>query len=82
MLDVMILLAAAFFGTLGYAFLLLIEYKLVPSASIAGLLSYGLYMLVDYFTNDLFLSNFSGALLASVSAYLLAIFYRVPATVF
>ncbi len=82
MLAVLYLLLAALLGTLGYALLLRIQLRLLPAVSFAGTVSYGLYYLLWFFTGDLFLSNFAGALLAAILAYLFAICYRAPATLF
>ena len=80
--ELLILLFASLFGTLGYALLLRVELRLLPTVTLLGVLCFGLYELLYRLTGDLFLSNFSGALLASVAGYLLAILFRAPATVF
>jgi uncharacterized membrane protein YjjB (DUF3815 family) len=80
--EILILLLAALLGTLGYALLLRIDLRLVPTVTLLGVLSFGLYELINRLSGDLFLSNFAGALLASVAGYLMAILFRAPATIF
>ena len=77
-----IMLLAALCATVSYTLILRLERKHILPASIGGLLTYGLYYLLYYLTNDLFLSNFAGALLAAIYAYILAVLCRTPATVF
>ena len=82
MISFWILVGASLLGTLGYALLLRVELRLVPTVTLLGVLAFALYELLWRLTGDLFLSNFAGALLASVAGYLLAILYRAPATIF
>ncbi len=82
MLDFLILLLAALLGTLGYALLIRVELRLLPPVALLGVCGFALYELLFRLTGDLFLSNFSGALFASVFGYLLAILFRTPATLF
>ena len=77
-----VMLLAALCGTVAYMLILRLEKKHILPAAIGGLLTYGLYYLLYYHTSDLFLSNFAGALLAAIYAYILAIIFRTPATVF
>ena len=82
MLHTCLMLLAALFGTVGYALWLRILPRHLIAVTLDGVLSYGLYYLLYYLTGDLFISNFSGALLAALLGYLLAVYYHAPATVF
>lgn len=79
---ILIQFLAAFVGTAGAALVFRIDRRhLLPSA-FGGLLTYGVYDLTIRLGSDTFLANFAGALFAALLAYSLAVFYRVPSTVF
>ena len=78
----LIMMLTALVGTFAFTLIMRLERRHVLPATLAGVLVFGMYYLVYYFTADLFLSNFAGALLAAICAYFFAVLYRTPATVF
>ena len=75
-------IAAAFFGSLGFALLFGLRRRYLLPAALGGMLSWGLYLLLDHLFSSLFLACFASSAFSMVYAELLSHIMRCPATLF
>ncbi len=75
-------IAAAFFGSLGFALLFGLRRRYLLPAGLGGLLSWGVYLLLGRLLPSPFLACLAASAAAVVYAELLARFMRTPATLF
>ena len=71
-------IAAAFFGSLGFALLFGLRRRYLLPAALGGMLSWGLYLLLDHLFSSLFLACFAASAFAMVLSHIM----RCPATLF
>ncbi len=69
-------------GTIGYALIFNVRARHIPFATLGSIISCSVYLICMNFFDDLFLSNFLGALAATAYSECCAIFLRAPASVF
>lgn len=69
-------------GTIGYALLFNVRARHIPFAAIGSIISCSVYLVCMHFFEDLFLSNFLGALAATAYSECCAIILRAPASIF
>lgn len=83
MKDVILQLVMAFVGSLGFAMLFRLRQSLWVSASLGGVVCWGGYLLVMYFSNgQIFISGLAASALAAVYADFLAARKRAPVPLF
>ncbi len=75
-------IAAAFFGSLGFALLFGLRRRYLLPASLGGLLSWALYLLLEHLLSSPFLACFAASAFSMVYAELLAHWMRSPTTLF
>ena len=75
-------IAAAFFGSLGFALLFGLRRRYLLPASLGGMLSWGLYLLLDHLLSSPFLACFAASAFSTVYAELLARLMHSPTTLF
>lgn len=81
MTDWMIQLITAFAGSLGFALLFHLRRRLLFTASLGGLLSWGVYLLGTHMTNGIFLPCLCCAAFAALYGEIAARLLKAPATV-
>jgi uncharacterized membrane protein YjjB (DUF3815 family) len=79
---IIVQLATAFIGSLGFAIILKIKGKQIVYAGIGGVLSWGVYLWAYAQLEGYFAANFTAALFAAVYAEIMARVNRAPATIF
>ena len=82
MKDVIIQLAAAFAGALGFSILYRLRFRHVLFASFAGMVTWGVYLAVHSLTDGSFIPCLAGALFAAILSEILAHLRKCPATLF
>ncbi len=82
MTESLIQIVTAFLGSLGFALLFGLRRRYVLPASVGGMLSWGIYLLLSRFLPSGFLSCLIASACAVLYAELLARLLRTPATVF
>ena len=81
-MESLIQIATAFLGSLGFALLFGLRRRYVLPASVGGMLSWAVYLLLSRFLPSAFLSCLVASACAVLYAELLARLLRTPATVF
>lgn len=82
MTDMIIQLMAAFFGTLGFALIFQVRRKLLFWTALGGMLSWAVYLVLDYILHTIFLPYMCAAVAAAVYAQIMARIQKVPATIY
>lgn len=82
MKDMILQLAMAFIGSLGFSMLFHLRRSLWITASMGGLFCWGCYLLVLDLTGQIFVSGFMASAFAAVYAEVLAFIKRAPTTLF
>ena len=82
MRDVILQLAAAFFGSMGFALLFNINRKYLIFASLNGVLCWGIYLIVQNRSGNLFLSSFAATMVVTIVSELQARIVKCPSTPF
>lgn len=82
MTDMIIQLLAAFFGTLGFALIFQVRRKLLFWTALGGMLSWAVYLVLDYILHTIFLPYMCAAVAAAVYAQIMARIQKVPATIY
>ena len=80
--DVLKLIITGTLGTLGFAILFGIKAKHVPFATLGGLLATFVFVAVDSFETNLFISNFLATLVCVIYANVFARILKTPSIVF
>ena len=81
-MNPVIQIAAAFFGSLGFALLFGLRRRYLLPASLGGMLSWGLYLLLDRLFGSPFVACLAASAFSMVYAELMAHWMRSPATLF
>ena len=81
-MDLLISLATAFFGSLGFALLFGLRRRYLLPAALGGMLSWGLYLLLDHLSASPFLACFAASAFSMVYAELLSRLMHSPTTLF
>ena len=79
---IIVQLATAFIGSLGFAIILKIKGKQIVYAGIGGVLSWGVYLWAYAQLEGYFAANFIAALFVAVYAEIMARVNKAPATIF
>lgn len=82
MTDMIIQLLAAFFGTLGFSLIFQVRRKLLFWTALGGMLSWAVYLVLDYILHTIFLPYMCAAVAAAVYAQIMARIQKVPATIY
>ena len=82
MTDMITQLLAAFFGTLGFALIFQVRRKLLFWTALGGMLSWAVYLVLDYILHTIFLPYMCAAVAAAVYAQIMARIQKVPATIY
>jgi uncharacterized membrane protein YjjB (DUF3815 family) len=82
MKESLLQLLYAFIGSLGFALLFKLKPKRLLPASLGGLFTWGVYLLVKWFGAGIFFSTLVAAAFASLLSELLARLLKAPTTVF
>ena len=82
MSDALIQLLTAFIGALGFSLVFNVRRELLLSASLGGLLVWGVFLLCGHFFEGVFLPSLVAAAFASLYSEILARVKKAPATVF
>ena len=82
MTDMIIQLLAAFFGTLGFALIFQVRRRLLFWTALGGMLSWAVYLVLDYILHTIFLPYMCAAVAAAVYAQIMARIQKVPATIY
>ena len=82
MKDILIQLLTALVGSLGFSLVFGLRRRYLPAAALGGLLSWGLFLLLEALSLPGFLSALLASAFAVVYAELLAKGFRSPATLF
>lgn len=69
-------------GTFGFALFTHIRMKLLPAATVGGLLAWAVYLAVYYFSPNLFLSNLVAAIAVYIWSEIMARIMKAPVTIF
>lgn len=80
--DMMMQLATAFLGSLGFALLFHVKRERLLAASLGGLLAWGVYLLMGQVTDQDVVRYFVAAVVLTVYAEVLARMVKCPATLF
>ena len=81
-MNPVIQIAAAFFGSLGFALLFGLRRRYLLPASLGGMLSWGLYLLLDRLFGSPFVACLAASAFSMVYAELMAHWMRSPTTLF
>ena len=82
MREVIIQLITAFLGSLGFSLLFQLKNRLLLAASLGGLINWGVYLLIEHFTDGAFLPCFIAAAAAVMYCELTARLLKAPVTLF
>lgn len=82
MMQEMIQLTAAFFGSLGFAVLFNIRGEKLVFASLGALMSWGIYLITAHFTDNAYLCGFIASVMLTLYAEVMARIHKTPVTVF
>ena len=82
MKDIVVQLITAFMGALGFSLLFRLQKRHILFASIGGLLTWGVYLLVAHFLPNPFFPNLIASVFAVMLAEILARWRKCPATLF
>lgn len=82
MSDALIQLLTAFIGALGFSLVFNVRRELLLSASLGGMLVWGVYLFCGHFFEGVFLPSLVAAAFASLYSEILARVKKAPATVF
>lgn len=82
MRDALLQIAMAGIGTLGFSIYFRVRERNVAASTVAGILGWAIYLLVYYFSEDLFLSNFVAAFLVYIYAEIMARVLKAPSNIF
>ncbi len=77
----LIQLLTAFLGSLGFALVFNLDRKYIIPAAIGGFFCWGAYLLIDAFSQGIFIPSLVSAAVAALYAELAARLLRVPATI-
>lgn len=69
-------------GTLGFSIYFRVREKNVAASTAAGIIGWAIYLLIFYFTEQLFLSNFVAAFLVYLYAEIMARILKAPSNIF
>lgn len=69
-------------GTFGFALFTHIRTKLLPAATVGGLLAWAVYLAVYHFSPNLFLSNLVAAIAVYIWSEIMARIMKAPVTIF
>ncbi len=69
-------------GTLGYALVFHVRLKLLPAATMGGLLSWAVYLLIYHPTGNLFLASLIAAMAVYAWSEVMARIMKAPVTIF
>mgnify|MGYP003562651320 CR=1 FL=1 len=72
----------AFLGSLGFALLFNLKVKRLIPAALGGLLSWGVFLIINHISNNLFLATFASSSFAALYSEILARSLKAPTTVF
>ncbi len=82
MRENIIQLVTALLGSFGFAMFFQLRFKLLPWAALGGIINWGMYLLMMYFTEDMFLSCFFAAAVAALYCEISARILKAPVTLF
>lgn len=82
MKDMIIQLLAAFFGTLGFSLIFQVRRKLLFWTSLGGLISWAVYLSLNFAMHTIFLPYMLASVTAALYAELMARVLKVPSTIF
>lgn len=82
MMQMIIQLIAAFFGTLGFALVFQVRRKLLFWTALGGMIAWAVYLILDHILHTIFLPYMVAAMAAAVYAQILARIQKVPATIY
>ena len=82
MKEILIQLVTAFLGSLGFSLLFNLHRRHLLFASLSGMITWGLYLLVHSFLKSPFLANLFASVFAVTLAEVLAHWRKCPATLF
>lgn len=82
MTEMLIQLAAAFFGTLGFALIFQVRRKLLFWTALGGMISWAVYLVLDYALHTIFVPYMCAAVAAALYAEIMARIQKVPATTY
>ena len=80
--EIIITLIAGVLGTLGFSLLFKVNARHIPAAMFGGLVSCGIYLMLDALGANLFVSNFFAMLIAAIVSEIFARIFRAPAAIF
>ena len=80
--TVLVGLASAFVGSLGFALLFRLRPRYLVPASLGGMIAYAVYLLADLIGMHLFVANFLAATTTALLSELCARFFKAPSVVF
>lgn len=82
MREIILQLAAAFFGSMGFALMFNINKKYLLFASLNGVLCWGIYLIVQKQTGNIFLSSFAATMAVTIVSEIQARIVKCPSTPF
>ena len=80
--EIIITLIAGVLGTLGFSLLFKVNARHIPAAMFGGLVSCGIYLMLDVLGANPFVSNFFAMLIAALVSEIFARVFRAPAAIF
>ena len=80
--TVILHLLTAFLGALGFSVLFGLRRQLLFPAALGGMLAWGIYLLMQFWLNSMFLSCLTASAFAVIYAELLARLLKTPATLY
>jgi uncharacterized membrane protein YjjB (DUF3815 family) len=81
-MNELVILIAGVLGTLGFSLLFKVNARHIPTAMLGGLISCGIYLMLDALGANLFVSNFFAMLIAAIVSEIFARVFRAPAAIF
>lgn len=82
MKDIILQLIYAFIGSFGFALLFNIKLKRLLPASLGGMLAWGVYLIINHLTKNIFFAVFLSSAFAALYSEVLARILKAPTTVF
>lgn len=81
-MNIAIQLISAFFGSMGFSLCFRLRKKLLIKASLGGMICWAIYLVLEHYTDNIFISCLAASAFASLYAELLARLLKVPAKLF
>ena len=80
--EIIIQLISGCIGSLGFALVFQVRYRMLAPAALGGLLSYGVYLVCEHLSEDIFLSSLISSAFSTFYAEIMARLMKAPATIF